>query len=97
LLDHIKSRTKFDLLAPMSARRARLDALRGLPAGTFTPSWAGYATAKLPHTPPYRRSEPFHQYDQRTGKHPEEYYFKVLVATTGGDEVLALSDEFPER
>jgi hypothetical protein len=97
LLDHIKSRTKFDLLVPMPARRARLDALRALPSETFTPHWAGYATAKLPYIPSRGKSGPFYQYAQRTGECPEEYHFKVFVATTDRDEVPALTDEFPKR
>ena len=97
LLDHIKIRTKFDLLVPMPARRARLDALRALPSETFTPRWAGYATAQLPYTPCHGQSGPFYQYAQRTGERPEEYHFKAFVATTDGDEVLALTDEFPKR
>jgi hypothetical protein len=97
LLDHIKSRTRFDLLVPMPARRARLEALRGLPSDTFTRRWAGYATAKLPYTPAHGRSGPFYQYAQRTGECAQEYHFKAFVATTDGDEVLALTDEFPKR
>ena len=97
LLDHIKGRTKFDLLVPMPARRARLDALRALPSETFTPHWAGYATAKLPYIPSRGKSGPFYQYAQRTGECPEEYHFKVFVATTDRDEVPALTDEFPKR
>ncbi len=97
LLDHIKSRTRFDLLVPMPARRARLDALRGLPSETFAPRWAGYATAKLPYTPDDSQSGLFYQYAQRTGERPEEYHFKAFLATTDGDEVLALTDEFPKR
>jgi Transposase DDE domain len=97
LLDHIKSRTRFNLLVPMPARRARLDALRRLPPETFTPRWAGYATAKLACTPEHSESGPFYQYAQRTGERPEEYHFKAFLATTDGDEVLALTDEFPKR
>ena len=97
LLDHIKSCTRFDLLVPMPARRSRLDALRGLPSETFAPRWAGYATAKLPYTPHHGHSGPFYQYAQRTGERVEEYHFKAFVATTDGDEVLELTDEFPKR
>ncbi|HWT78850.1 MAG TPA: transposase [Candidatus Methylomirabilis sp.] len=97
LLDHIKSHTRFDLLVPMPARRARLAALRRLPSETFAPRWAGYATAKLPYTADHSQSGQFYQYAQRTGECPEEYHFKAFVATTDGDEVLALTDDFPKR
>jgi hypothetical protein len=97
LLDHIKLRTQFDLLVPMPARRARLAALSRLPSSTFTPRWAGYATAKLPYEPEESQTGRFHQYVQRTGERPEEYHFKTFVATTDGDEVQALTDDFPKR
>ena len=97
LLDHIKNQTRLELLVPMPARRSRLDALRGLPQETFEPRWAGYATAKLPYAPRCGQSGPFYQYAQRTGERAEEYHFKAFVATTDGDEVLALTDEFPKR
>ena len=89
--------TRFDLLVPMPARRARLAALRRLPPETFTPRWAGYATAKLPYTPDHSQTGPFYQYAQRTGERPEEYHFKTFLATTDGDEVQALTDDFPKR
>ena len=97
LLDHIKNDTQFDFLVPMPARRARLAALRRLPSETFTPRWAGYATAKLDYTPDQNQSGQFYQYAQRTGERPEEYHFKTFVATTDGDEVQALTDDFPKR
>jgi Transposase DDE domain len=97
LLDHIKNDTRFDLLVPMPARRARLAALSRLPSETFVPRWAGYATAKLPDTPVSSQTGRFYQYAQRTGERPEEYHFKMFGATTDGDEVQALTDDFPKR
>lgn len=97
LLDHIKVRTRFDLLVPMSQQRSLLKKLGALPAETFVRRWAGYATAKLAYTPTNSMSGPFHQYVQRTGERAEEYHYKAFLSTTDGEEVDALTREFPKR
>jgi hypothetical protein len=97
LLDHVQCETKFNLLVPMPNQRASLAKLSSLPPERFQPRWAGYATSKLPYTPKSSKAGPFYQFIQRTGERPEEYHFKAFLSTTDGDEVEALTWEFPKR
>jgi transposase len=97
LLDHVKVRTNFDLLVPMSNQSSLLQKLRALPQETFVRRWAGYATAKLPYTPTHSQSGPFSQYVQRTGERAEQYHFKAFLSTRDGDEVEALTGDYPKR
>jgi hypothetical protein len=97
LLDHVKSETNLDLLVPMPNRQGLVEKLRALPAESFNRRWAGYATAKLPYTPTHSRAGPFHHFVQRTGERPEDYHFKAFLSTKDGDEVEALTGEFPKR
>jgi len=45
------------------------------------------------------RSEagPFHQFVQRSGERPEDWSFKAFLSTIDGDEVDALTLDFPKR
>ncbi len=97
LLDKVKTDTNFDLLVPMSDQPALRKKLAALPAETFRPRWAGYATAKLAYTPPDSQAGPFHQYVQRQGERSEEYRFKAFLSTRDGDEVEQLTRDFPKR
>jgi hypothetical protein len=98
LLDHVKAQTNFDLLVPMSNQPSLLKKLRDLPPETFVPRWAGYATTKLPYTPAHSsKSGPFSQYVQRTGERADQYRFKAFLSTRDGDEVEALTGDFPKR
>jgi len=97
LLDNVKQRTQFDLLVPMSARQSLIRELRALPAETFRPRWAGYATAKRTYTPHNSTKGPFHQYIQRSGERAEDYHYKAFLSTRDGDEVAELAEEFPKR
>ena len=97
LMDHVKDRTGFELLVPMPNQRATQAKLRALPAESFTPRWAGYATAKRPYAPALSESGPFTQYIQREGERPEDYHYKAFLSTRDGDEVEALAGEFPKR
>jgi hypothetical protein len=97
LLDRIKTQTSFDLMVPMADRPSLRAKLRALPPETFQPRWAGYATGKLPYTPRTSQGGPFYQYIQRSGERPEQYQFKAFLSTTDGDEVEALTGEFPKR
>src|SRR4051794_14183991 len=63
----------------------------------FQPRWAGYATAQRTYAPHNSTNGPFHQYIQRSGERAEDYHFKALVSTRGGDEVAELAEEFPKR
>ena len=96
-LDAIKARTKFDLLVPMPDQRGLRATLGTLPPETFTPRWAGFATAKRPYTPKHSQAGPFCQYIQRRGERPEQYEFQAFLSTRDGDEVEDLTREFPKR
>jgi DDE family transposase len=97
LLDHIKTRTNFDLLVPMFNRRSLQNRLRAIPVEAFQPHWAGYATAKLAHTPANSQAGPFYQFVQRSGERPEELHFKSFLSTIDCPEVDALTRDFPMR
>jgi Transposase DDE domain len=97
LLEKVKKETNFDLLVPMPDQPRLRAKLQALPAETFRPRWAGYATAKLPYTPWNSQAGPFSQYVQRLGERPEEYRFKGFVSTRDGDEVEGLTLDFPKR
>jgi hypothetical protein len=97
LLDHVKSKTNLDLLVPMPNQRGLLKKLRELPPESFHRHWAGYATAKLPYTPKNSHAGPFHQFVQRTGELPADYHFKSFLSTKDGNEVQALTEDFPDR
>lgn len=97
LLDDVKQRTQFDMLVPMSARQSLIRELRALPAETFHPRWAGYATAKRAYTPHNSTRGPFYQYIQRSGERTEDYHYKAFLSTRDGDEVAELAEEFPKR
>jgi hypothetical protein len=68
-----------------------------LPADCFTRRWAGYATAKLPYEPSHSQRGPFFQYVQRAGERPDQYQYNAFLSTRDGDEVEALSAEYPKR
>ena len=97
LLDHVKDRTRFELLVPMPNQRASQAKLRSLPTESFKPRWAGYATAKQPYTPALSQAGPFTQYIQREGERPQDYRYHAFLSTIDGDEVEALVGEFPKR
>lgn len=97
LLDQVKTQTHFELLVPMPDRKRLRDTLRALPPEGFQPRWAGFATLRRPYTPKDSQAGPFCQYVQRLGERPEEYQFKAFLATRDGDEVDALTRDFPKR
>jgi hypothetical protein len=97
LLDDARGRTHFDLLVPMSAQKKLLRELAALPPEVFQARWAGYATAKRPYTPRNSTMGPFYQYIQRSGEPAADYHFKAFLSTRDGDEVEALTEEFPKR
>ena len=97
LMDHVKDRTRFELLVPMPNQRASQAKLRSLPTESFKPRWAGYATAKQPYTPALSQAGPFTQYIQREGERPQDYRYHAFLSTIDGDEVEALVGEFPKR
>jgi DDE family transposase len=97
LLDRVKTGTNFDLLVPMPGGAGLRSQLRALPPEVFQPRWAGYATTKRTYTPQDSQAGPFTQYVQRQGERPEDYQFRAFLCTRDGDEVAALTEEFPQR
>jgi hypothetical protein len=96
LFRHARNETPFDLLAPLP-QTARLKArLAGIPPDAFTPRWAGFATATVPHRFT-GDSEDFHLLVQRCGERPQEQWFKAFLSTRQGEEVQTLCHEFPKR
>jgi hypothetical protein len=92
LLDHLQSRTHFDLLVPMGSQK--IGAFEG---ETFTPRWAGYATLTRPYRPRRSQAGPFWQLVQRFGERADGYWYKAFVATTNRDVIGMLCDRFPKR
>lgn len=92
LLDHLQSKTKFDLLVPMGAKK-----LGDLSESEFTRHWAGYATLTRPYQPGRSEGGPFWQLVQRFGEGSERIWHKGFVSTTDRDVVQMLCDEFPKR
>jgi hypothetical protein len=97
LLDRVKTGTNFDLLVPMPGGAGLRNQLRALPPEVFQPRWAGYATTKRTYTPQDSQAGPFTQYVQRQGERPEDYQFRAFLCTRDGDEVAAVTEEFPQR
>jgi hypothetical protein len=97
LLDQVKAQTHFDLLVPMPDRKGLRDTLRALPPEGFQPRWAGFATLKRPYTLKDSQTGAFCQYVQRLGERPEDYQFKAFLSTRDGEEVDALTRDFPKR
>jgi hypothetical protein len=97
LFDHVGLHTPFDLLVPMSNQSSLQERLRRIPAEQFTRRWAGFATAKQPYKMVHSQAEPIVQFVQRTGERPEDYRFGAFLSTRDGDEVEALTRNYPDR
>jgi hypothetical protein len=97
LLDQLHQDSRFDLLVPMPLTTYLRRRLQSLPDDCFTRRWAGYATAKLPYEPSHSQCGPFFQYVQRAGERPDQYQYNAFLSTRDGDEVEALSAEYPKR
>ena len=97
LTDYVHQRTPFDLLVPVRHQKSFQNFMVAIPAESFTPRWAGYATAKVPYQFKKSQSGPHPLYVQRSGEKPNEYEFKGFLSTRDGDECRALADHFPCR
>jgi hypothetical protein len=97
LFDHIQNHTPFDLMVPMSNRKSRQKHWRSIPAEQFTRRWAGLATAKLPYQMTGSVAASGLQFVQRTGEQPEDYHFQGFLSTRNGDELEALTRDYPQR
>lgn len=97
LLERLHQDTRFDLLVPVPLRASLRRRLRDLPEERFTRHWAGYATAKFPYQLTHSRGGPFFQFVQRFGERSDQYQYNAFLCTRDGDEVHALTAEYPKR
>ena len=97
LLTQVHQTTQFDLLVPMPMQPAVRKHLALLPPECFMRRWAGFATATLPFQLPHAHTNPFVQFVQRLGEHPDEWTFKAFLATADDDEADALTRDYPTR
>lgn len=97
LISDIHRRTGLDLLVPIPNRKRYRKTLAAIPEEQFTRRWAGFATAKLPIEIKYRHPGKYHQFVERYGERPEDWFYKGFLATSDRDEVEALTSEFPKR
>jgi hypothetical protein len=96
LIDGVRQRQGFDLLVPMPNRAGLQKQLAALPDELFVRRWPGFATAKVPLQ---RRPElgSLFQLVQRSGEIPGDYQYKAFLSTADRDEVVALTQDFPDR
>jgi hypothetical protein len=97
LLDHVASRQGFDILVPMPHTKRLQEQLQSIPQDAFARRWAGFATIRRSHQLKRSHAGPFHQFVQRSGERPDDWHYRAFVSTTDGDEVEALTLQFPKR
>lgn len=97
LFHHVRRNTPFDLLAPLPRSKPLEHHLAQLDPGLFSPRWAGFATATVPYHFTDDPEEVYHLMVQRGGEQPGDYHLKPFLATRPGDEVEALTRQFPKR
>jgi len=97
LIDYIHQETHFDLLVPMPGRASLLKRIRAIAPEDFTRRWVGYATTKVPYELTGSQTGPVYQLIQRLGEDPEQWGFKAFLSTAHGDELDALTLEYPKR
>ena len=97
LVDHVHTKTPFDLITPMPNRQSHQRQLRQIPPEKFTRHWAGYATAVLPYKLHDSQGGPYYQFVQRHGERPEEWQFNAFLSTTDRDPIEALTRDYPQR
>ena len=95
LLQALQRRTGWDLLVPIPNQPAQRKRYAQIPAAQFTRRWAGFATAKVPAT--LYRGGKYFQFIERTGERPEDWRYQGFASTSDGDEVAALTCDFPQR
>ena len=98
MLDLVRRDGHFDLLVPVRYGQSQRARYREIPAGQFTPHWAGFATAVESFHPPGTASaEPCWRYIQRTGERVSDYHYKAFASTARRPEIPALTQDFPNR
>jgi hypothetical protein len=97
LTDRLHQDSRFDLLVPAPLSAKLLKRLRAIPEEQFTRRWAGYASCVLPYTLTHSRSGPVSLFVQRLGEVAADYQYRGFLSTREGDEVQALTQEYPKR
>jgi hypothetical protein len=97
LLDHVAGQEGFEILVPMANQRTLRQQLKAVPEDAFTRRWAGFATMKQKYQMKRGEGGAFHQFVQRTGERTADWRYKAFLSTADGDEVEALTLEFPKR
>lgn len=97
MLDHVAQRDHFDLLVPMSNRSSIRKQLEAIPDDQFVRRWAGFATTKRSYEMKRSNAGPYYQYVQRCGERSQDWYHKAFLSTTDGNEVNALTLDYPKR
>jgi hypothetical protein len=97
LLQDVQRRPNFELLVPLPNQPAFRRQYQAIPPEQFTCRWAGFATAKVPYQPKYDQGPTYWQFVERNGERPKDWTFKGFVCTGEGDEVAALTEQYPNR
>jgi hypothetical protein len=97
LVDYVQLRPGFDILLPVPNKHYEQKRLRRIPEEQFTPRWAGFATAKLPHRFAKGSGRTCYRFVERSGERPEDWYFRGFISSDDRDEVEAMSTHYPER
>jgi hypothetical protein len=97
LFQDVARREGFDLLVPLPNQPAFRRSYAAIPPEQFTRRWAGFATAKVPYEIHRGRCGTYWQFVERSGERPEDWQFKGFLSTRDGDEVAALTEDYPKR
>lgn len=97
LFDFVSRQTPFDLFVPMPNQRCYSQQLPKIPSSAFHSHWVGFATACRPFAFKDDPDLPLTQYIQRLGEPPDSCSFKAFLATAPRDELLTLSEHYPQR
>lgn len=103
LIHDIHQRTGLDLLVPLPSRDPYRRQYAAIAPEAFRRHWAGFATVRRSlvvrgHKGPQRRDgQEYPWFVQRFGEHPADWRFTGFLSTRDGDEVDALTRDYPKR
>jgi hypothetical protein len=97
LFTQVVQQGHFDLLVPMPNQKSRLAQYAKLPAASFTPHWAGYATAKRPFRWDTHKDHPLYEIIQRSGERACDYFYKAFLSSSAQSGQPELTSKFPQR
>lgn len=72
-------------------------AFEAIPEDQFIRRWTGFATTKRPTELKSRHPGKYHQFVERYGEAPDDYWYKGFLSTSDHEEVDALTEDFPKR